>query len=317
MRGVFLDEGSINRGDIDLSDLKKTLPEWCVYEHTAPAEVVGRLREAVVVVTNKVVIDEPTLAAAPTVRLICVAATGTNNIDIAAAHRHGVMVCNVRGYATAAVTQHVFMLTLSLLAHLPEYRQAVRAGAWNKSRHFCLLDFPIAELAGKVLGIVGYGNIGRSVAAIGRAFDMRVVVAARRDATIPEGRLAFDDVIAQADVLSLHCPLSEETRGIINARTLAGMKSTAILINTARGALVDEYALAQALCTGRLGGAGIDVLECEPPNNGSPLLVPEVPNLIVTPHIAWASREARQRLISELRENILAYLAGHVRNGVR
>jgi len=316
MRGVFLDEGSINRGDIDLSDLKKTLPEWRIYEHTAPAELADRLREAVVVVTNKVVIDEPALAAAPTVRLICVAATGTNNIDIAAAHRHRVIVCNVRGYATAAVTQHVFMLTLSLLAHLPEYRQAVRAGAWNKSRHFCLLDFPIAELAGKVLGIVGYGDIGRSVAAIGGAFDMHVAVAARRDATIPEGRKAFDDVIAQADVLSLHCPLSEETRGIINARALARMKSTAILINTARGALVDEYALAQALRTSRLGGAGIDVLESEPPKNDSPLLAPDVPNLIVTPHIAWASREARQRLIGELRENILAFLDGQVRNGV-
>jgi glycerate dehydrogenase len=316
MHGVFLDEGSINCGDIDLSDLKKALPEWRVYEYTAPTEVADRLRDAVVVVTNKVVIDESALAAAPTVRLICVAATGTNNIDIEAARRHHVVVCNVRGYATAAVTQHVFMLTLNLLAHLPEYRQAVRAGAWNKSRHFCLLDFPIAELAGKVLGIVGYGDIGRSVAAIGRAFDMRVVIAARRGTTIPEGRNAFDDVVALADVLSLHCPLSEETRGIINARVLARMKSTAILINTARGGLIDEYALAQALRTDRLGGAGIDVLDSEPPASDNPLLMPDVPNIIVTPHIAWASREARQRLIGEVRENILAYLDGQVRNGV-
>lgn len=316
MLGVFLDAGSINRGDIDLSDLVATLPEWRVYEHTVPAETADRVRDAAVVITNKVVIDERTLTAAPTVRLICVAATGTNNIDSEAARRRGVRVCNVRGYATTAVTQHVFMLVLNLLTHLPEYRHAVRSGDWGRSRHFCLLDFPIAELAGKALGIVGYGEIGRSVAAIGQAFGMRVAVAARPGAPAPEGRETFDRVLSRSDVLSLHCPLTEATRNLIDSAALARMKSTAILINTARGGLVDESALAQALRAGRLGGAGVDVLTAEPPSADNPLLAPDVPGLIVTPHIAWASREARQRLVGELRENVLAYLDGRNRNPV-
>lgn len=316
MLGVFLDLDSLNRNDLDLATLKSVLPGWRFYRHSAPEEVVDRLGGAAVVISNKVALDEKHFLQAQDLRLVCVSATGTDNIDLGAAREQGIDVCNVRGYATPAVTQHVFSLLLALVIRLPDYTRAVREGRWRDSREFCLLDYPVTELAGKTLGIVGYGELGRSVAGIARAFGMTVLVAARPGAAVTGGRLGLPELLPRVDVLSLHCPLAGNTRGLIGERELALMKPGAILINTARGGIVDERALARALRAGRLGGAGVDVLSVEPPREGNPLLARDIPNLIVTPHIAWASREARQRLVNEVALNIRAWLSGQPRNRV-
>ena len=314
MLGVFLDEASLGRDDLDYAPLRASLPAWRFHSETTPRELAGRIADAEVLVVNKVVLNEEALAAAPRLRLICVAATGSDNVDLAAAARRGITVCNVRGYATASVSQHVFALMLSLMRNLPRYQEAVAAGRWQESRHFCLLDFPIVELTGKVLGIVGYGELGRAVARLAGAFGMEVLIAARPGSAPSSGRLALQDLLPRVDVLTLHCPLADNTRGLVGARELALMKADAILINTARGGLVDEQALAAALRAGCLGGAGLDVLSMEPPVGDHPLLAGDVPGLIVTPHVAWASREARQRLVHEMAENIRAWRAGQPRN---
>ena len=261
-------------------------------------------------ISNKVRLDAAAFAAAPQLRLVCVAATGTNNVDLDAAQRHGVTVCNVRGYATPAVVQHVYALILALTTRLPDYQRDVANGRWQASPYFCLLDHPIRELAGRTLGIVGYGELGSAVARVAAAFGMSVLIAQRAGSAAQAGRLALTELLPLVDILSLHCPLTPQTRGLIGAQELALMKPDALLINTARGGLVDEAALAAALRGGKLGGAGIDVLSEEPPRDNNPLLATDIPNLIVTPHIAWASREARQRVIDAIAANIRAFLAG-------
>lgn len=315
MKGVFLDEGSLHHGDLDLAALH-ALGEWRFYDATAPQQVAARIAGCAIVITNKVVLDAALLAAAPELRLICVAATGSNNIDIAAARAHGIAVSNVTGYATPSVAEHVFALLLSLSRRLFEYRVAVDAGLWQQSRHFSLLEYPMRELAGRTLAIIGHGELGHAVARRAAAFDMDVLIAARRGRPAPPGRVAFDEVLARCDVLSLHCPLNDDTRGLIGERELALMKPDAILVNTARGGIVDEAALLEALQQDRLGGAAVDVLSVEPPVAGNPLLAVSLPNLVVTPHIAWASREARQRLVAEIVANIIAFHRGEARNRV-
>ncbi|MEN8174822.1 MAG: NAD(P)-dependent oxidoreductase, partial [Pseudomonadota bacterium] len=261
-------------------------------------------------------LDRETLRACPDLRLVCVAATGTNNIDVAAARELGIAVANVRRYATPSVVQHVFALILALTTRLNEYREAVLRGDWQRAPAFCLLDFPIRELAGRTLGILGFGELGRSVAEVARAFGMRVVVGQRPGGPAQPDRLPLEDLLRRSDVLSLHVPLAPDTRGLIGARELALMKVDALLINTARGGILDEQALADALVAGRLGGAGIDVLAEEPPIHGSPLLDNNIPNLIVTPHTAWASRESRQRCIDGIADNISAFGRGAYLNRV-
>ena len=315
MRAVFLDLASVDTGDLDLASLRR-LADWTWHGETARDQVAERIRGFEVVVSNKVVLDAATIADAQALRCICVAATGTNNIDLAAAQQHGVLVSNVVGYATPAVVQHVFALLLVLSTRLPEYQAWVQAGRWQRHSQFCSLDFPIRELAGKVMGIVGHGELGQAVAAVARAFGMTVRIAQRPGTSAAAGgRVPLSDLLAEVDVLSLHCPLTPQTRNLIGAAELRLMKPDAVLINTARGGIVDEAALADALRHGRLGGAGIDVLAQEPPRNGSPLLdqLP-IPNLIVTPHTAWASREARQRMIDEVAGNVRAYRKGKPRN---
>jgi glycerate dehydrogenase len=314
-KGVFLDSDTVG-DDIDLSSLSATLPEWEFRSASLDGTAVQDIGDAAVIVTNKVRIDDEAMSRAPALRLICVAATGTDRIDLESARRRGITVCNVRAYATASVVQHVFMLMFALATSLAEYRDAVRSGRWQRSRHFAMLDYPIGELGGRRLGIVGYGELGRAVAATARCFGMEVEIAARPGTAPSSDRVALEELLPRVDVLSLHCPLTEETRGLIGARELSLMKPSALLINTARGGIVDEAALAQALRRGALAGAGIDVLGEEPPRNGNPLLSPDVPRLIVTPHIAWASRESRQRLIGELRLNVEAFLSGNPRNRV-
>ncbi len=315
--GAFLDQDTVDRCDLDFSSLRRALPAWRLYDTGDSVPVPERVAGSAVVVSNKVVLDETLLAGAPELKLVCVAATGTNNVDLDAAAQLGIRVCNVRAYATPAVVQHVFGLILALTTRLTDYQGAVLDGRWQRSPYFCLLDFPIRELAGRRLGVVGYGELGRGVARVAEAFGMEVLVAQRPGTEDPRsGRVPLPELLSQVDVLTLHCPLTPETDGLIGARELSLMRSDALLINTARGGIVDEVALAAALRQGRLGGAGVDVLIREPPVDGSPLLDPDIPNLIVTPHVAWASRESRQRLLDEVARNIEAFLAGQPRNVV-
>lgn len=309
LRAVFLDWGSLDRNDLQ-RDACHTLPiEWTFHVQTGTAQLAARLADAEIVISNKVVLDAAALAGASRLKLICVAATGTNNIDLTAARRLAIDVTNVRGYATPSVVQHVFLLILSLLRSSVAYQQAVAGGRWRRSEHFCLLDFPIEELGGKTLGIVGYGELGQAVAQTARHFGMQVLLAQRPGGAAQVGRLPLHELLPRVDILSLHCPLNEVTRNLIGPVELALLKSSAILINAARGGIVDEAALLTALLEQRLGGAGIDVLHSEPPRAGNPLLEAKLPNLIVTPHIAWATRQARQRLLDGVLANIRAHLA--------
>jgi len=315
MRGVFLDAGSLVPSTLDMTPLEGAAIDWGYYDATPAAAVPERIAEADIVITNKVVLDEKALASAKQLKLVCIAATGTNNVDLEVAKRRGITVCNVRGYATPSVVEHVFTLLLALMRHLPDYHQAVQAGRWQRSTHFSFIDYPIHELHGKIMGIVGYGELGQAVERIAMTFGMRVLIAERSGIIPRAGRVPLPELLPQVDVLTLHCPLTDETRSLIGAKELRVMKRGALLINTARGGIVDELALLEALRSRHLGGAGMDVLMQEPPVD-NPLLGTGIPNLVVTPHIAWASREARQRLIIEVAANIEAYLQGELRNVV-
>lgn len=323
MNAAFLDFDSLGPADLDSSVLHALLPGIALYASTSPAEVAARIADRAIVIVNKVDLRREQLAAARQLKLICLAATGTDNVDLAAARELGIAVCNIRNYGTPSVVQHVFGLILCLTLRLPEVQAAVRDGAWQRSAHFCLLDYPVRELAGRTLGILGYGQLGREVAAVGRALGMHVVAsqslrpagAGRQgDDGAPVTRLPLPELARNADVLSLHCPLTPATRQVVNSGLLGTMKPDAVLINTARGGLVDNDALLLALQSGRLGGAGIDVLPEEPPAAGHPLLAARLPNLIVTPHIAWAARESRQRALDEVLQNIREFLSGGRRN---
>ncbi|MDB5096023.1 MAG: glycerate dehydrogenase [Cyanobacteria bacterium RYN_339] len=309
-RVVFLDRCTL-RADVRRPAFAHT---WDEHWTTAPEQVLPRLREATIAITNKVPLRADTLEQLPGLKLVAVAATGVDGVDWAWCHANGVTVCNIRGYAVRAVPEHVLMLALALRRQLPAFQQDLRAGAWQRAEAFCLLDRPIRDLGGATLGIVGAGELGQAVATLGRAFGMEVLFAERRGAAPREGRVAFDELLARADVLSLHCPLTPETRGMIGATELARMKPDAVLINTARGALVDADALIAALALGHLGGAGIDVLPEEPPRQGHPLLETDLPNLIITPHVAWASTSAMQALADQLIDNLEAFSAGVPRN---
>lgn len=316
MRGVVLDLDTITLGDLELGALHAALPDLMLHGNSAPAAIPDRVADAEVVITNKAPLSSSTLERARRLRLVCVAATGTDHVDLEAARARGIAVSNVVGYATDSVVQHVFGLILSLTTHLFEYHHAARSGAWSRSPNFTALAAPIHELRSRTLGIIGYGELGRAVARLGQALGMEVRIAERAGQPPRNGRIALEALLAQADVVSLHCPLTAETRGLIGAGELARMKPGALLINTARGGVVDEPALAAALRSGHLGGAGIDVLSREPPPADHPLLAPDLPNLIVTPHVAWASREARQRLVDEIAANLRAFSAGRPRNRV-
>jgi glycerate dehydrogenase len=317
MRGVFLDLDTVShRGDVDLAPLRQALSELRCFGVTDPEQVSERVGDDEVVITNKVKLTAPILALLKHVRLVCVAATGTNNVNLEAARHRGIGVCNVPAYSTPAVVQQVFAFILSLTQHLKEYENLLQQGAWRNAPQFTLLDYPIRELAGKKLGILGYGDIGKAVGATAAAFGMQILIGARNSADKRPGRVALLELLPQTDVLTLHVPLLPETRNLIGSRELALMKHDALLINCARGGIVDERALADALKARKLGGAGVDVLSEEPPVHGNPLLAPGIPNLIVTPHIAWATREARQRVIAEMALNIEAFKKREARNRV-
>jgi len=304
MSAVFLDFGSVTRGDMDCAALERTISPWRYYEDSSEQEVLERIKEAEVIVSNKVFLNRAAILAASRLKLICVAATGYNNIDLAAAAERNIPVCNVRGYATPSVVQHVFMLMLNLSRRFVEYQELVKNGGWQASTFFCPLNFGMQELSGKNLGIVGFGELGRAVAEIAQAFGMQLLIAEHKGKPARPGRTVFDEVISQADFITLHCPLSQETHHLISRREFELMKPSAYLINTARGGLVNETDLLHSLSTGRIAGAAIDVLQEEPPGNDNLILRHQPANLIVTPHIAWASRESRQRLLDQLADNI-------------
>jgi glycerate dehydrogenase len=311
LKAAFLDFATVGPR-VDTRALE-SLIDVAYHDHTPTADIAARLEDCDIAIVNKATLDRSAIAAAGRLKLIMLFATGTDNVDLAAAKERGIAVSNIRDWCTVAVTQHVFALILSLTQRIGGYHALVRAGAWQASPTFALVDYPIRELAGRVLGIVGYGALGQAVGRIGEALGMRLMVAARigtPHAAIPAGRHAFGSVIEQADVLTLHCPLTAATRHLIGARELTRMKRDALLINTARGGLIDSDALAAALRAGVIGGAGIDVLPSEPPPADQPLLAADIANLIVTPHVAWASQEARQRAMDQLTENVREFMAG-------
>jgi glycerate dehydrogenase len=283
------------------------------HEVTAPDEVVARLAGATIAITNKVRIDAGMMAQLADLKLIAVAATGTDVIDVKAAAARGIVVCNIRGYAFNTVPEHVLALMFALRRSLLPYARDVQAGVWAASRQFCFLTHRISDIAGSTMGIVGYGALGRSIGTRAEALGMRVIA---HDATPTEGLVDLPTLLRESDVITLHVPLTPQTRNMIGAAELKLMKRGAILINTARGGLVDEQALADALRSGDIAGAGFDVLTAEPPVAGNPLLAEDIPNLIVTPHVAWASAEAMQILADQLVDNIEAFVAGAPRNVV-
>jgi glycerate dehydrogenase len=312
---VFLDYDTVSNGDLDLGRLREVAGELILCD-SSETKIAERIKDADVALLNKLELTRELLSGAPRLKLVALAATGTNNVDLTAARERGIAVCNVRAYCTASVVQHVWGLILSLTQHVYEFSRLSKDGSWAKDEAAAVLSHPIRELQGRIFGVVGFGELGRGVARIAEAFGMQVKIANRPGSSPQSGRVALDQLLATADIVSLHCPLNDATRGLIGARELALMKSDALLINTARGALIDGPALAAALKSGRLGGAGIDVLPQEPPMPGEPLLDGHIPNLIVTPHIAWAAREARQRCIDEMAANVRDFHDGGRRGRV-
>ena len=285
------------------------------YGTTEAHETLARIRGADIVITNKVVISAQAFAENPQLKLVAVTATGVNNVDVEAAKQNGTAVCNIRAYGNESVAEHAFMMMITLMRNLPAYQRDVAAGLWENSPFFCHLGAPMRDLNGKTLAIFGRGNIGKTLATYAQAFKMNVVFAEHKNAqSVRDGYVSFDEAIRSADVVSLNCPLTPQTANMIGEAELQQMKPGAVIINCGRGGLVDEAALVAALKYGQIGGAGFDVLTQEPPRDGNPLLKARLPNLIVTPHIAWASQEAANRLFDILLDNINRFVAGNPQN---
>lgn len=310
MKGCILDKRSFDRGDVELALLCDQLEHWNHFDSTRDEQVDDRIAGCQVVITNKVRLSRRNIEAADQLQLVLVAATGTDNVDLEACRQQGIAVCNARQYSNPAVVQHTFTLMLCLMTNLINYHRDVAEGLWSQSDVFCLLDHPIRELTGKSLGIVGYGNLGSAVAKVAEAFGMRINICQRPNTAPNAGRLPLHELLATSDVVSLHCPLTPDTTHLLNKETLGLMRSDAILINTARGAIIEPESLARALKQGTIGGAGIDVLDTEPPSLDHPLLARDIPNLIVTPHNAWGTRESRQRLIDQMANNLRSWREG-------
>ncbi len=306
---VFLD-----RETLDANVRKPNFPhEYTEYAQTAPDQIVERLKGATICITNKVPLREATLKQLPGLKLIAVAATGTDVIDKAYTSGNGIVVSNIRNYAFNTLPEHVFALLFALRRNLVNYYNSVRQGRWGEANQFCYFDYPIYDIAGSTLGIIGYGALGKEIEKRAVALGMKVLI---NDVTDVPNKVDIPTILREADVITLNLPLTPETKNMIGAKELASMKKSACIINTARGGIVDEAALADALRKGVIGGAGFDVLTVEPPKNGNILLDPTIPNLIITPHVAWASKEAMQVLADQLVDNIDAFVAGSPRNVV-
>jgi glycerate dehydrogenase len=289
--------------------------EWIEYPESAAEQVPERIRDATVIISNKLSLGEPQLSQARDVKLIAIAATGSDCVDLGYCRTRGITVCNVRGYAANSVPEHVLMLILALRRNLLAYRNDVREGKWQHSKQFCLLTHPLHDIDGSTIGIVGYGAIGKSMARLAEAVGMKALISEHQHARdVRAGRTGFAEMLQQSDIVTLHCPLTGDTRDMFGAAEFEMMKRSALLINTARGALVQEDALIDALKHGLIAGAAVDCLREEPPRNGNPLLDLDLPNLIVTPHVAWASDEAVQALADQVIDNIEAFVAGRPQN---
>ena len=289
--------------------------EWIEYPESAAEEVPERIRDATIIISNKLSLGEVQLSRAPQVKLIAIAATGSDCVDLEYCRRRGITVCNVRGYAANSVPEHVLMLILALRRNLVAYRRDVHEGSWQLSKQFCLLTHPLHDISGGTIGIVGYGAIGKSMARLSKAVGMKVLISEHKNAqAVRAGRTGFAEMLRQSDIVTLHCPLTDDTRDMFGRSEFEMMRRNALLINTARGALVQEDALIDALKNGLIAGAAVDCLREEPPRNGNPLLDLDWPNLIVTPHVAWASDEAVQALADQVVDNIEAFVAGRPQN---
>lgn len=310
-KAVILDEKSFNSGDLNIDGLIAVLePEqWTRYDATKPEERFERLQNATIAIANKVVFDEALLKQLPNLKLILLTATGMDNVDRSYCEANGISYKNVTDYCTGSVSQHVFALILALSTQIIPYSEFTKSGDWSRSGQFSSLNYPIMELHGKTLGLIGYGSLAKGVETLALAFGMKVLISERVGSAPRPDRLPLKELLPQVDVLSIHCPLTPETKGLISTAEFKQMKNTAFIVNTARGAVIDNPALAEALRKGEIGGAGIDVLDQEPPPIDHPLLADDIPNLIVTPHTAWAAIEARQRVIDKVAENLKNWLA--------
>ncbi len=309
---VMLDRDSIDCSDLDFSVIE-AITHFTSYASSTADDVRHKALNAEIIIVNKVLLTRELLSLLPDLKLICVIATGTNNVDLEAAAENGIVVCNVRDYAAASVSQHVFLLILSLFRRFTDYQAAIKQGQWQQQDQFCLLDYRMEELTGKTLGLIGYGHIGKAVEKVALAFGMRVVLAQSLvpGAAPTNDRLPLSELYQTADVLSLHCPLTEQTRNLIDNRVFEQMKSTAFIINAARGGIINEQHLLSALQNGQIAGAGIDCLEHEPPAKNDPLITADLPQLIITPHNAWGTVQARQRLVDGTANNIRHFLQGN------
>ncbi len=310
MKAVFLDYVSLDQNDLNFKDLENIFDEWEIYPSTSSEQLLERIQNVDVIISNKVVVNAEAIQQCPNLKLILISATGTNNIDLVQAKKQGVVVCNCQAYGTSAVAQHTLMLMLNLATSFKQYERAVQNGDWNKASQFCLLDYPIIELEGKTLGILGYGELGKAVAKLAEAFGMKILVGALPNRPVQENRIPFNELLSQVDFLTLHCPLSADTQNLIDAKAFDAMKPSAFLINCARGGIVNEQDLADALIAGKIAGAATDVLMVEPPKDGNVLLNSEIPNLLITPHSAWGSVDARQRIVQQMVENVEAFKKG-------
>jgi len=309
MHAVILDEKTFNVGDLNLDNLLALNESWDRYDSTQPEERLDRLQNATIAISNKVVFDKELLKQLPNLKLILITATGTDNVDLEYCESNGITVNNVADYCTSSVSQHVFSLILALSTQLFAYQNYTRSGEWSRSGQFSSLDFPVLELEGKTLGLIGYGNLAKGVEKLALAFGMKILIAERVNSTSStEGRVPIAELLQQVDVLSIHCPLTPDTKNLISTNEFQLMKDSAFIINTSRGAIVNNQALADALITGEIAGAGIDVLDQEPPQSNHPLLNENVPNLILTPHTAWSSVEARQQVVDIVAENLKNWL---------
>lgn len=316
MKIIELDGYAANPGDLSWEPMKE-LGDFVLYPRTSPSDIIQRVGDAEIVLTNKVVFTDEVMSQLPHLKYIGVLATGYNVVDIEAAHRRGIVVTNIPSYSTESVAQMTFALLLAVTNRVEHYAESNRQGRWSQNPDFCYWDTPLTELSGKTFGIVGLGNIGMKVAQIAHQFGMDVfALTSKHSANLPEGiqKTTLDGLLAVSDVLSLHCPLTDKTRHLINADRLQKMKPGAILINTGRGPLVDERAVAEALSSDKLGAYAADVMECEPPSADNPLF--SQPKAFLTPHIAWATREARQRLMDVAVANVKAFIEGNPINVV-
>jgi len=318
MNAVFLDFATMGADELDPFPLHQRLPELEIFDVTSAADTAERIRGVEFVLANKVRLNADNMRDADSLRFIRLTATGTDNIDLEYAKERGIAVCNICAYCTQSVAEHVLGTLLNLTHNLRRYQSAVQQGKWQDSDAFCMLDYPIREMSGLTMGVVGYGVLGQGVTQAAEFFGMDVLISRRRGDTGSErdGRVDFQKMLEESDVISLHCPLNDSTRNMMSTKQFRAMKSDSILINTARGGLVDSVALVHALETGEIAAAAVDVLPQEPPVDGDPLLDYAGDNLIITPHIAWGAVQARQNALNELAENIAAFQRGEDRNRV-